>query len=607
MGIRTLAARRRWLAGVTALSSTACGPRHDFRSPAVEQGPPPFLGPPAAIADPKPPAARVAPAPPVGPPEPVVFFRTQDSDEWVRHELQLQRSYARVIAVYATPTPPTTVAVETLDLNAFPGSQNASERKVDIALRSLQEAADGAQGGDLVAVLPGHYRGFTIGAKSDAGDGRYIHFRALGKPGEVVIDGPSPTDAHWNVVFQAAHHIVFQGFNIAGSSPPGAKELSGTNAGILIDGRFVETSRLAHHIAILANFSHDHKKWGIHSVDSHTVLVQDNLFATSAMEHAAYFSDGSDDYVIRRNVFFGSSGSGLQINGDPKASLEKLAEHPALDLQPVQYTRAWALGALTAASERFGANAFPDGRGFNFIIESNVMNRNGRLGGAALNLAGVRESLIQNNLIYDNAASGIAEWDNGNPFDAALVSPGPQSPSDVTGADSLPLFGCFNNLIRNNTVIASTQGRPALLVGNGSWGTRAYNNVFLNDEVPSIELSPTAIWRFEASNNVLDRVTYEGAAERLKSLALALPDGSHSVTGISRRILAPSFIRPSDQPWVLLDGSWWYLNSQRPDYHPRASGVLLAGKAQARNSPKTDLDGRPRSSADIGAYVVPGK
>jgi hypothetical protein len=34
------------------------------------------------------------------------------------------------------------------------------------------------------------------------------------------------------------------------------------------------------------------------------------------MEHSAYVSDGSDNYVIRRNVFFGSNVSGLQCNLD---------------------------------------------------------------------------------------------------------------------------------------------------------------------------------------------------------------------------------------------------------------------------------------------------
>jgi hypothetical protein len=583
-----------------AALAAGCAGR-EFVSPATEQGPPPFIGPP----EPGDTAAPAASAAPVAAPveaAPLAFHRTQESTEWVARAFKIQARYARVIAVYTGPKAPATVTVGKLDLAAPPGGEAAAELKVDLAVRSLQEAADAAKGGDLVAVLPGRYQGFTIGDKADAGDERYVHFKALGAPGEVVIDQASPTDKNWMVILQAAHHVIVQGFNVVGPNAPGAQPPAGANAGIFINGDFVSSSRLAHHLAIVGNFSHGHKKWGIHSVDSHTVLVQDNLFAHSAMEHSAYFSDGSDNYVIRRNVFFGSAASGLQVNVDPLASLEKLATHPALHYPPMQPSRAWALGLLKAATERFGQNAFPDGRGFNYIIEGNVMNGNGRKGGAAINLAGVRESLIQNNLVYGNVSSGIAEWDNGNPFDAAQVDPGPQTPADVTGADVLPLFGCFNNVVRNNTVLMSTRGRPALSVGSGSWGTRARNNILINDELPSIELHPTGIWRFDGGNNVLDRVRYEGTAAALKSLAFSLPDAGHSVTGVSRRSLGSNFVQPGEEPWVILEGSWWKLNPKRPDFHPRASAILLAGKGDAREMPRVDLEGKKRSKADIGAY-----
>jgi hypothetical protein len=150
------------------------------------------------------------------------------------------------------------------------------------------------------------------------------------------------------------------------------------------------------------------------------------------------------------------------------------------------------------------------------------------------------------------------------------------------------------------------RGRAALLVGNGSWGTRAYDNVLVNDAVPSVELRNTSIWRFEASHNVLGQVTYEGPAAAMKSLATSLPDGAGSVTGVTRASLAPSFVRPGDEPWVVLDGNWWKLNPSRPDFHPRAgagSAGLLAGRGDGRYEPVTDLEGRKRAQADIGAFA----
>ena len=541
---------------------------------------------------------------PAGPPAPLVFYKTQDSSDWIARNFKLQARYTRVIAVYSGAVPPAKVMVPRLDLESPTGSGPTEELAVTLAVKTLEEAANQARGGDLVAVLPGRYKGFVIGDVADAGDGKYIHFRALGNPGEVIVDTGSSADPSWMILLEAAHHVVVQGFNLAGTNTPGGKDLHGPNAGIFISGDFVRTSRLAHHIAVLGNYSHEHKAWGIHSVDSHTILVQDNLFATSGREHAAYFSDGSDDYVIRRNVFFGSNASGLQVNVDPLASLEKLAKHPAIDVPPMAPNREWALGILAKATVRFGANAFPDGRGFNYIIEANVINGNGRAGGAAINLAGVRESLIQNNLVYGNFASGIAEWDNGNPFDAAQVDPGPRTPAEVTGADVLPIFGCFNNLVRNNTILMAVRSRPALLVGNGSWGTRAYNNVLVNDEMPSVELFNTSIWRFDAGHNVLNQVNYEGPAAALKSLAISLPDGPGAVLGVTRQALAQSFVRAGEEPWVTIDGNWWKLNPKRPDFHPKPAAALLAGKGDARQLPRVDLDGKPRAHADIGAYAA---
>lgn len=587
------------------LGGADCGPRHEFVSPTTEQFPPPFLGP---ATEPDSAAPRQAsPAPAAKPPalNALTFFKTQDSSAWVRKNFVVQNTYARVILVAADGRGRESVAVGKLDLDASPGAAEAvSELKVDRVVRTLAEAAQESMGGDLVAVMPGRYAGFTLGDRPGAGDGKYIHVKALGAPGEVVIDAPSPEDKRWMINLSGAHHVIVQGFNVQGSDSPGDQSPRGPNAGIFINGDFPRTSALAHHLAIVGNFSHHHAKWGIHSVDSHTVLVQDNLFALSAREHSAYFSDGSDDYVIRRNVFFGSHASGLQINVDPLASLEKLAAHPALASPPLTPTREWALRLLEQATATFGQHGFPDGRGFNYLVEDNVVNGNGRAGGAAVNLAGVRESLIQNNLVYGNLSSGIAEWDNANPFDAAHVKPGPQSPGEVTGADVLPLFGCFNNVIRNNTILMAVRSRPALAVGNGSWGTRAYNNVLVNDEFPSVELLNTSIWRFEGQRNVLDRVNYEGAAVRLKPLALSLPDGAHSATGVKRGALAGSFVRAGDEPWVILDGKWWKLNPGRPDFHPKSGAGMLAGRGDARNQPSNDIDGKPRTTADIGAYAA---
>ncbi|HKB66199.1 MAG TPA: hypothetical protein VKC61_10120 [Pyrinomonadaceae bacterium] len=291
-------------------------------------------------------AARTSP-----PPSPV-FYKTQNSDEWVRRTLRIQRRYNRVLLVDGAAGQTKSVRIRSLELN----KQN-SAAGVDIlypvneVYQSLQEAADAARGGDLVAVMPGTYAGFVMGDKPDASDGRYIHFKALGKPGDCIINRPSSRDPDWMILLQAAHHVIVEGFNIAGATGPGMKPV-GPRAGIMLDGDFGRSGKQAHHIVIIGNFSHNHLKWGLHSTDTHTVLIQDNLFALSALEHSAYVSDGSDNYVIRRNVFFGSRASGLQCNIDSVSSFHELLKNPELrGYAKEEPTRAWALGLVKLATE----------------------------------------------------------------------------------------------------------------------------------------------------------------------------------------------------------------------------------------------------------------
>jgi hypothetical protein len=546
-----------------------------------------------------------------------IFVRTDDSDEWVRQSLKLQERYPRVLLVRNRGEAPATVSVAALGLN---GLRKAEPRSYPVngVFETLQAAADAARGGDLVAVLPGTYAGFVLGDKEDAGDGRYIHFKAMGSPGEVVIDRPAG-EPDWMIYLRTAHHVVIEGFNIAGATGPGL-EPKGPLAGIMIDGDFGKSGKNAHHIAIVGNFSHNHRKWGLHSTDSHTVLIQDNLFALSCLEHAAYVSDGSDNYVIRRNVFFGSKSGGLQCNIDPLSSLAELVKHPALASHlPHQPTREWAMALLEDATKQFGEHNFPDGRGVNFLIERNVVNGNGKGGGGSFNLAGVQESLIQNNLLYGNFNHGIAEWNDQNPYDASRVRPGPRDPKDVTGPDVLPFWGCRSNRIRNNTVLMDNPQRAALVLINGSYANRVRNNVLINDQPSSMEISATGIYRLDSDRNVLNAINYVGVSlhsewpyqtptempDSLKSLATHLDDQVTSILGITRTRVAPEFVRYGEEPWVLIEGGWWRLNPDRPDFHPRSGARMLCGRGDATDRPPTDLDGARRSGSDIGALRCP--
>jgi len=564
------------------------------------------------------------PASAATPPSPV-FVRTQNSDEWVEKTFHLQQRYARVLLV-GSGTDIKNVNVAPLDLNDPFAQKLESSYPVFQHLATLQEAADAAHGGDLVAVLPGHYAGFVLRDKSDAEDGKYIHFKALGAPGSVVIDQASQVP-DWMVLLEAAHHVILEGFNIAGMTGPGL-EPKGPRAGIMLGTNFGVHGKQAHHIAIVRVFSHNHRMWGLHSTDTHTVLIEDSVFALSCMEHSAYVSDGSDNYVIRRNIFFGSYASGLQINLDPESSLHEVLRHPRFkDFPPEQPTREWAQKLLQAANREFGENNYPDGRGINFIVEENVINGNGKRGGGSLNQAGLQDSLIQNNLIYGNFNHGIALWDNGNPYDASAVLPGPSSAEQASDPSALPFWGCQHNIIRNNTVLLDAKGRSALLLNNGSWGNVVRNNILINDQPNSLEVTATSIYRLDSGFDVLNTIHYVGISAHslpwviepgsksvtspysetemlpsLKQIALNLDENNHSRDGFNRESVAKEFLKYNEEPWIVIEDGMWRLNPARPDFHPRTGSTLLTDSVDQTQLPQRNAGGEKRQTPTIGAY-----
>jgi len=92
--------------------------------------------------------------------------------------------------------------------------------------------------------------------------------------------------------------------------------------------------------------------------------------------------------------------------------------------------------------------------------------------------------------------------------------------------------------------------------------------------------------------------------DTLKSLAVHLADGPDTTIGVTREQAAKEFVRYSNEPWVIIEGKWWRLNPNRPDFHPRPDSKLFANRGDGRNLPEHDLDGTRRTAPSIGAFVT---
>jgi hypothetical protein len=294
----------------------------------------------------------------------------------------------------------------------------------------------------------------------------------------------------------------------------------------------------------------------------------------------------------------------LQCNLDTVSSFHDLVRNPELrGYRKEEPTREWAVGLVRLATERFGENNFPDGRGINFIIEDNVINENGKGGAGSLNLAGLQDSLIQNNLIYGNYNHGIAQWGDANPYDRAAVDAANSADEPAKDAGDLPLWGCRRNVIRNNTVLMKNPDRVALQCVDGSWGTKKYNNIVINDLPFSIQIDGSSLYEQESSYNVANTVSVLGTATDARTLG----GDSTTVLGVNEAKAATQFVRGGEEPWILIEGKWWRLNPNRPDFRPKKDSSLFANRGDAKELPARDISGRKRTAASIGAYAVDGQ
>src|SRR5258706_7355767 len=105
------------------------------------------------------------------PPSPV-FYKTKNSDEWVRQTFHIQQRYTRVLLVDGAGEGIKNVRVGALELNKrnAHGQSVAALYTVNEVYKSLQEAVDAARGGDLIAVMAGTYAGFVMGDQPSASD-----------------------------------------------------------------------------------------------------------------------------------------------------------------------------------------------------------------------------------------------------------------------------------------------------------------------------------------------------------------------------------------------------------------------------------------------------
>jgi len=354
-------------------------------------------------------------------------------------------------------------------------------------------------------IRTGAYAGFR--AQSGGTSVLPITFRA-DEGAASIINDVGPNNIKGSIIeIEEYDWWIIEGLEVTGAPD---------NAGIDI--------REAEHVTVRNCYCHHNQTWDIFTGFVEYFTAEYNQCSYSIEEHGIYHSNSGDNAVIRYNTCHHNNACGIQINADPSEG--------------------------------------GDGVSSNCEVSHNVLYENGVIGGAAINLASVRDSLIANNLIYNNHAGGIAAWDDG-------------------AGDE---WGSKNNKYYNNTVHMPSDGRWAINLKNGSTGSRIYNNILIHENAArgGLEIDASSLTGFSSDYNVLSQVSVDDVSMSLSAWQAAYARDAHSFS----QTAAQTFVSPGS------------------DYHLLETAQAV-DEGTALPEIADDLDGnlRPQGAGyDIGAY-----
>jgi hypothetical protein len=275
-----------------------------------------------------------------------------------------------------------------------PEGDDRADGSAESPWRTLAHAASQVGPGATVLVRPGRYRGLELTTSGEPG--RPIRFIA---EAGAIIEAPDRPDG---INLEGASYVEIRGFRITGASRAGIRAVD------------------CEHVTIRDNRVDRNGKWGILTGFCDDVRILGNEASRSREQHGIYVGNTTARPLVEGNTLWGNQRAGLHMNGD---------RHMGGD------------GVIREAR-----------------VIGNVIRDNGRDGAAAINLDGVRDSLIANNLLHGNVATGIAVYriDGGEPS---------------TG----------NAIVHNTIVMPRSSRRWALLLRDGAAGTSIYNNIIVTE------------------------------------------------------------------------------------------------------------------------------
>lgn len=380
---------------------------------------------------------------------------------------------------------------------------------------TIQAAADAARPGDTVLVHDGSYAGFRItrsGTQTTP-----IVFQANGTGVLINRDGPTGD----GVRFQNVSHVTVDGFRIQDTTARCIAARGATPSSPMTD------------LVVRNNVCINGGTQGFYLSEVSNSVIENNRISRIRGDsannngHGIYLANsGSDNTILRANVIFDNNGSpsaeGIHFNGD-----------------------------------RFIVGG--DGVISGLTVENNVLYNNQNSG---LNMDGVQDSVIRNNLVYGNGRHALRVYQ----IDASA------GPARLT--------------IVNNTFVTSSSSGWAIKLSEDAGGHTIFNNILIGT---SGSLSVGHANVVSNNNAVVNRFSADDDNTTIGLSAWQSQTGND----------ASSFTASSTNLFVDATTSDYHLSTTSPAVDRGAAtlnGIL---------APSADLAGtaRPQGNAlDVGAY-----
>jgi parallel beta-helix repeat protein len=411
-----------------------------------------------------------------------------------------------------------TASANTFYVSTAAGASDSNAGTLALPWQTIQHAVDTIAAGDTIIVQPGTYVGCRIGK---SGTAAAVCTLMASPPGSVLINAPSPGNKHQSLIevenFSGTlRYWVIDGFECSGAPRYGID---------LRDTDFMTVQNCTVHNSTVT---------GIFLAFCYHPLIQNNESYSNG-EHGIYQSNSGDFPTIRGNRCHNNFSAGIHMNGDR-------------NFTPGD-------GIISFA-----------------LVEKNIIWENGAPpgGGSGINCDGVSDSVIRNNLLYSNHASGISLY-------------------ATDGAE-----GSSRDKVYNNTIVMASDGRWCINIG------------------ASTEGQPDAIGN-EVKNNILYTAhTFRGSVSTYSNSVSGFSCDYNVVVnrfstdqGNTNMSLASWQAFGYDQHSIIATPTQLFTNPATNDYSLKSgSPAIDVGLALGTNVPD-DITGIPRPqhfNFDIGCY-----